>query len=85
MMRPGQGLGAAVTVGMIRIGGNGCQGEPEQDEAGGENIAGGFHAIRHHGGRMAHDSGDDFDYGKRAADGHAGNGDSLPDLHSLSV
>jgi hypothetical protein len=33
---------------------------------------------------MAHNARDDFDYGKGAADGHAGNGDSLPDLHSFS-
>ena len=80
-----QCLGAAVTVGMIGIGGKGGQGKPQQDEAGGENVGSRFQSVGHHGGRMAHDSGDDFDYGKRAADGHAGNGDSLPDLHSLPV
>src|SRR5437868_15326376 len=32
---------------------------------------------------MAQDSGDDLKYGKHAAGGHAGNGDSLPDLHSI--
>ena len=79
-----QCLGASVTVGMIGIGGKGGQGESQQDEAGGENVGGRFQSVGHHGGGMAHDSGDDFDHGKRAADGHAGNGDSLPDLHSTS-
>jgi hypothetical protein len=80
-----QRLGAAVTIGMIGIGGKGGQGEAQQDEAGGENVGGGFQSVGHHGGGMAHDAGDNLDHGKRAADSHAGNGDSLPDLHSIPV
>lgn len=72
-------------VRMIGIGGLGGQRQAEQYDSGGKNIRGGLQSVCDHGGRVAHETGGDFNGSKHSTDEHPGESDALPDLHLLTV
>ena len=67
----GDGLGFAVAVGMVVVGGQGGDLQAGPDDEGTDDVGGGFDAVGDEGVGIADDASDDLDDGQHDVDGHA--------------